>query len=209
MLETAFIVDGDARCRSDLAALLRSAQIQVEAFGDAETFLESLERREPRGARCLVADAGCGEGQGLRLQQMLIERGIELPTIFVARAADLKTVVRAMRAGASSFLAKPIDAQELVDAVHDALNRRRHQVHPICQQMLEARRALLSPRQRDVFDLLVHGLQTKEVARRLGLSPRTVEVHRAQILERLETPSISHLIAEILEPAIDTPGLDA
>ena len=206
MLETAFIVDSDPRCRATLAALLRSAHIKAEAFADASAFLLALDDRDPGGAGCLVLDAGMPAPGGLRLQQSLIERGSELPVIFVAHAADTRTVVQAMRAGALTFLAKPIDEQELVDAVHEALNRPRHQVHPICQHMLETRRALLSPRQRDVFDHLVHGLQTKEVARRLRLSPRTVEVHRAQILERLGAPSITHMIAAMLEPAIDTPN---
>ena len=136
---------------------------------------------------------------GLELQDELQRRHIVLPMILISGHADVPQAVRAMRAGALTVLEKPVNEQELIDVIHQALNGNGAGDAAGAQpRALEVQRALLTERQRDVFDLLIRGLQTKDVARQLDLSPRTVEVHRAHILQRLNVSSFSQLRRQML-----------
>ena len=126
------------------------------------------------------------------------QRKDHIPVIVISAHADIRQAVRAMQAGALSVLEKPVNEQELIDVINHALNGPDPQEAAGHKISLDACRERLTGRQREVFDLLMQGLQTKEAARHLNLSPRTVEVHRARILERLEISSFSHLLRKLL-----------
>jgi two-component system, LuxR family, response regulator FixJ len=199
MPRIAFLIDDDVAVRRALALLFRSVRLEVQTFASAEEFLDLYRPHAPDARRCLVTDVRMPGMNGLELQEELRRRNIVLPLILISGHADVRLAVRAMRAGALTVLEKPVNEQELIDVVHQALNS--HDLGEMANgqsSALEVQRALLTERQRDVFDLLIRGLQTKDVARQLDLSPRTVEVHRANILERLHISSFSQLLRQIL-----------
>jgi two-component system, LuxR family, response regulator FixJ len=199
MPRIAFLIDDDVAVRRALALLFRSVRLEVQTFASAEEFLDLYRPHAPDARRCLVTDVRMPGMNGLELQEELRRRNIVLPLILISGHADVRLAVRAMRAGALTMLEKPVNEQELIDVVHQALNG--HDLGEMASgqsSALEVQRALLTERQRDVFDLLIRGLQTKDVARQLDLSPRTVEVHRANILERLHISSFSQLLRQIL-----------
>lgn len=195
----AYLIDDDLAVRRALALLFRSVRLEVLTFASAEEFLDLYQPHAPDERRCLVTDVRMPGMSGLELQEELLRRHIVLPMILISGHADVPQAVRAMRAGALTVLEKPVNEQELIDVIHQALNS--NGVSDAAAGhlgALEVQRALLTERQRDVFDLLIRGLQTKDVARQLDLSPRTVEVHRAHILERLNVSSFSQLRRQIL-----------
>lgn len=199
MQPVVFVIDDDAAVREALALLLRSVELAVETFPSATEFLEAIEASRLQTSRaCVVTDVRMPGMSGLDLQAVLAQRSIQIPIVVISGHADVPQAVRAMRAGALTFLEKPVNEQELIDTIHEALNG--HGRHEATSQSsaLEDQRARLTERQRDVFDHLMRGLQTKEVAKELGLSPRTVEVHRAKILERLQASSFSQLLQQLL-----------
>jgi two-component system, LuxR family, response regulator FixJ len=199
MPRIAYLIDDDVAVRRALALLFRSVRLEVQTFASAEEFLDLYRPHAPDARRCLVTDVRMPGMNGLELQEELRRRNIVLPLILISGHADVRLAVRAMRAGALTVLEKPVNEQELIDVVHQALNS--HDLGEMANgqsSALEVQRALLTERQRDVFDLLIRGLQTKDVARQLDLSPRTVEVHRANILERLHISSFSQLLRQIL-----------
>lgn len=198
MPKIAYVIDDDAAVRSTLALLFQSVRLEVETFGCAEDFLAAYRPNPVHERRCLVVDVRMPGMSGLDLQVELRRRLIFMPVILISGHADVAQVVRGMRAGALTVLEKPVKAQDLIDAIHEAFNSRAACTARCEAGVIEAHRARLTARQRDVFDLLIHGLQTKEVARELGLSPRTVEVHRSSILDRLEVASFSQLLRQIL-----------
>ena len=199
MSSLAYLIDDDVAVRRALALLFRSAQLEVQTFASAEEFLDLYRPHAPDARRCLVSDVRMPGMSGLELQEELLKRNLVLPLILISGHADVALAVRAMRAGALTVLEKPVDEQELIDAVYQALNGNGAAAGSQGYlSALELQRAMLTDRQRDVFDLLIRGLQTKDVARQLDLSPRTVEVHRAHILERLHASSFSQLLRQIL-----------
>lgn len=198
MPKIAYVIDDDTAVRQALALLFLSVGVDVEAYSCAEDFLATYRPNPVHERRCLVTDMLMPGINGLELQAELRRRLIFVPVIVISGYADVGQAVKAMRAGALTVLEKPIRAQELIDAIHEAFNGR-GACNVRCEtSLVEAHRARLTARQRDVFDLLIHGLQTKEVARELQLSPRTVEVHRSSILHRLEVSSFSQLLRQIL-----------
>ena len=136
------------------------------------------------------------------LQEELRHRQIAMPIILMSGHGDVPMAVRAMRMGAVSFLLKPVNEQELIDLINLSLNGQGSPAVQNAHEAIQAKRARLTVRQGEVFDLLMQGLQTKEVASKLRLSPRTVEVHRAHILERLGSQSFSQLIRDLLQHSI-------
>lgn len=198
MTSVVYLIDDDVAVRNSLALVFRSVQLEVEAFGSAEEFLSAY-RPQPTDKRaCLVTDVRMPGMSGLELQNELSRRGISMPVIVISGHADVPQTVRAMRAGALTVLQKPVNEQDLIDTIHQALSEAPSGNMAIRSSVLDAYRSQLTERQREVFDLLMRGLLTKDVARQLNLSHRTVEAHRAKILERLQIGNFSQLLRQLL-----------
>jgi two-component system, LuxR family, response regulator FixJ len=200
------IIDDDDAVRRALRLLLQSADIDAADYGSAKEFLDRAPSLTAEERGCLIVDVSMPGMSGLELQSELRARDIDVPVIVISGHGDVPMAVSAMRKGAVTFLMKTVNDQELIDTVNEILSQPRELSR--AQAALEAHRSRLTPRQREVFDLLRQGLRTKEVAKRLGVSPRTVEVHRAKLLERLEASSLTHLIGRLLEDSSDEPARD-
>ena len=188
-----FIVDDDAQVRDSLGFLLRSAGLQSQSFASAEEFLSAYEARQPG---CVVLDVRMNGLSGIELQAEMSARGIPLPVIIVTGYADVPTVVQAVRGGAVDVLEKPYDDGTLLERVQQAIDTdRRHRYEG---DQLSARMASLSDRQREVMRMLLAGKGTKEIARDLGISPKTVEKHRASVLVKMRTDSVVDLMRLVL-----------
>ena len=193
--ETVHVVDDDPAVRDSLRVLLESVGFAVRTHDSAQAFLALAP--ELRG--CVLTDVRMPDIDGLELQQRLSECGAPLAVVVMTGRGDVPVAVRAMKAGAVDFLEKPFNDQELLDAVRRALEQ--------SQQLREAesaaasataRLAALTPREREVFDLLVAGRPTKAIAKQLGASPRTIEVHRGRVFEKLGVHSLPDLVRLML-----------
>lgn len=191
------VVDDDAAVRDSLALLLRSAGYAAAVRASAEQLLANL----PPEAGCLIADIRMPGGMdGISLLEALRRRGQHLPTIVVTGHGDVPLAVRAMKAGAVDFIEKPYEDTAILDAVAAALASR-----PVADGARTAalkQIALLSPREREVLEGLVAGKLNKIIAHELGISPRTVEVHRANVMEKLGTGSLSGAVRLALQAGI-------
>jgi two-component system, LuxR family, response regulator FixJ len=188
---TIHVVDDDAAIRDSLRMLLEAAGLAVRTYPSAPLFLDAV------GGilGCVLTDVRMPGMDGLELQRRLNERGLRLPVIVMTGQGDIPVAVRAMKAGAVDFLEKPFSDEALLGAVRRALaegERREALEH----QADEAQRRLaaLTAREREVLDLLVDGLSTKAIANELGASPRTIEVHRARVFEKLHARSLPELV---------------
>jgi len=189
-----YVVDDEASIRDSLAMLLRSVGLVSRTFGDAKSFLAAY---EPRADACLVADVRMPGMSGIELQEALRSRGAELPIVLITGHGDIAMAVRAMKAGATDFIEKPFHDQTLLDAVHRALARAadpRVEAAAMDSDELQKRLATLTPREREVMALVVEGRPNKAIATRLGLSTRTVEVHRAKSMEKMQAQSLADLV---------------
>ena len=189
-----YVVDDEASIRDSLAMLLRSVGLVSRTFGDAKSFLAAY---EPRADACLVADVRMPGMSGIELQEALRSRGAELPIVIITGHGDIAMAVRAMKAGAADFIEKPFHDQTLLDAVHRALARAadpRVEAAAMDSDELQKRLATLTPREREVMALVVEGRPNKAIATRLGLSTRTVEVHRAKSMEKMQAQSLADLV---------------
>lgn len=187
-----FVVDDDEDVRDSLRALLESAGWQVEDFASAADLL-GYGRLD--AGRCLVTDVRMPGMDGLALQAALAERQLGLPVIVVTGHADVPLAVQAMKAGAVDFLEKPFDDEQLLSSVaRAAALRSQDQGRQAAAAAARARLATLSPRERQVLDLLVLGRPNKVIAFELDISPRTVEIHRAHLMEKMEARSLSDLV---------------
>lgn len=196
------IVDPNEASRGAVASLLRSVSFEVEPFSSPGAFLQWRESA-PNGTRaCTICEIRLPEMSGLALLQKLRDRDPAAPVILVSEHVDVETAVRAMRAGALSVLRKPICEQQLIDVLNSNFRHRAVGRTSDLSSFLGEARARLTSRQCDVFDCLMRGMQTKEVAHVLALSPRTVEVYRAQILGRLEVTSVPQLLKQVLVLAV-------
>jgi len=187
-----YVVDDDAAVRDGLRFLVESVDLRVEPCSSAQAFLESYDAERPG---CLVLDVRLRGMSGLDLQAELSKRGISIPTIIITGHGDVPMAVRAMKMGAVDFVEKPFNDQQLLDRIQQAIDadrarRRGGEERAQMQSLL----ATLSPREREVMDLLVVGKANKEVAEQLGLSTRTVEGHRARLMEKLGCESLAELV---------------
>ena len=185
------IVDDDDGVRDSLRFLLESEGLTVQAYPSAQALLDTdLPRRG-----CILTDFRMPGLDGLQLQSQLQARGIGLPVIVMTAFAEVPTAVRAMKAGAMDFLEKPCDPALVVDAIQRSLDHNRRSLAATAAATDATRRiAGLTPREREVMDLLVAGHSTKEIARTLGASPRTIDVHRARVFQKLEADSLPDIV---------------
>ncbi len=189
---TVFVVDDDAGVRDSLAALLEAAGRRVETFASAQTFLETF---DPARKGCLLLDVRMPGMSGLELQAKLADESFALPVIIMTGHGDVAMAVKAMKCGAVDFLEKPFKEEGLLTAIGLALERGR-QVWE--HEALAAKRsdqfALLTAREREVFSRLVEGKANKVIADELGISPRTVEIHRARVMDKLGVRTLPDLV---------------
>ena len=191
-LPTVFIVDDDAAIRFAMQALMESVDLPHEIFESADEFLEKETSQRPG---CLVLDIRMPGLGGLELQQELINRKNTLPIIFITGHGDVPMAVEAMQKGAIDFIQKPFRDQELLDRVRKALatDRQRREKRERVEQVVD-RLAKLTKREREVFDLVVTGKPNKIIAFELDVSQRTVEIHRARVMEKMEAGSLADLV---------------
>lgn len=194
---TIFIVDDDAAVRDALKLLLRSVGQAVETYASAQEFLDVYSEDRPG---CLVLDIRMPGMSGLELQQKLNERHSILPIIFITGHGDVPMAVEAMQAGAVDFIQKPFRDQDLIDRINQALEKDANNRAALGERNdIRKRLETLTPREREVLELVVHGKANKVIAGDLKLSQRTVEIHRARVMEKMQASSLAHLVRMVLE----------
>ena len=187
-----FVVDDEPSVRRAIKRLIESEGLQVELFGSAQEFLQ---RRRPDAPSCLVLDIKLPEISGLDFQRQLADCGIRIPIIFITGHGDIPMTVRAMKAGAVEFLTKPFRDQNLLDAIQVALERdrtRRHDESEIA--VLKERFDSLTPRETEIFRLVVTGRPNKQIASELGTSEITIKVHRASVMRKMQAEYLADLV---------------
>ena len=190
-----FVVDDDPSVRSSLKFLISTVGLQVETFESAETALQKL---SPEAPSCLVLDVRLRGLSGLDLQGELAARNCQVPIVFITGHGDIPMTVRAMKAGAVEFLTKPFRHQDLLDAIHIALERdraRREQEKEITK--LQQRFDLLTSREREVISLVAAGKLNKQIADQLGTAENTIKVHRSRAMEKLGAGSLADMVRMI------------
>jgi two-component system, LuxR family, response regulator FixJ len=194
---TVFVVDDDSGVRSSIRMLLKSIGIAATSLASAQEFLDAFDSSQPG---CLVLDIRMPGMSGMELQQQLSLQGAIIPVIFITGHGDIPMAVEAMQHGAFDFLQKPFRDQDLIDRIQKALARDREtrtalQKHSQIREKLES----LTPREKDVLRLLIKGQQNKVMAAELGLSQRTVEIHRAHIMDKTGANSLAQLVRMVLD----------
>ena len=189
---TVFIVDDDPAVRDAIRCLVESVCLRCQLFSSGLEFLDAC---GPLPSGCLILDVRMAGISGLELQEMLHRRGTDIPIIIITGHGDIPMAVQAMKYGAMDFLEKPFRNQALLDSINRALEKNAKRC---CERTMraetEARYAQLTAREKQVFDLLIEGYATKRIALHLNLSYRTVEVHRAHIMEKIGAQSVSDLV---------------
>ncbi len=189
--QTVFLVDDDDALRESLAMLLAQVGLRVRAFHSARAFLDAFTAGD---SGCLVLDLRMPDMTGLELQAELLQKGSDLPVIFLSGYADVPATVRAIKGGALDFLEKTVARETLIGRVRQALEEdRRQRAERVEERMSRADYDQLSPREREVMLLATKGLTNKEIARQLGISSRTVENHRAHLMEKMRARNIAEL----------------
>jgi FixJ family two-component response regulator len=189
---TVFVIDDDAAIRDALQSLISSMKLHVELFGSAAEFLQ---RERPDVPSCLVLDVRLPGISGLDFQRKLTEANHSIPVIFITGHGDIPMSVRAMKAGAVEFLTKPFRDQDLLDAIHVALERDRARRQQESEMIvLRERFKSLTPREQEVLPLVVSGRLNKQIAAELGTSEITVKVHRASVMRKMQADSLPDLV---------------
>ena len=187
-----FVVDDDAAVRDSLRWLMDSVGLRVEEFASGEAFLAEITPQHPG---CVVLDLRMPGMGGLEVHQRLRDRGIDLPVIVISGHGDVPVAVRALKSGVADFIEKPFSDQELLDCVQQALRRDiDSRLQQLKREELTTRYLTLTPRELDVLRLVVEGLTNKEISATLGISLKTVETHRARVMEKMTAGSVSELV---------------
>lgn len=187
------VVDDDASFRTAIERRLKLSGYDVATYASAQHLLDRLREGEARG--CILLDVQIPGLSGPELQGRLNERGSTLPIVFLTGHADTATTVRTIKAGAEDFLTKPVSSEQLIDAIERALARQEAVLSE--RRKLESSRsrvASLTPRERQVFDLIVRGKINKQIAHEIGTTERTVKAHRHQVMEKTQVDSVAELV---------------
>jgi two-component system response regulator FixJ len=189
---TVFVVDDDASVRTALKRLIQSIGFQVKTFDSAQAFLAHGPHDKPA---CLVLDVRMPGMSGIELQKQLTKAGLRMPIIFITGHGNIPMSVKAVKAGAVDFIEKPFDDQKLIDAINIALKEdekfRREQAEI---KDIQRRVDLLTPREHEVFALVVSGMLNKQIAFDLSMSEKTVKVHRARVMDKMKAKSLADLV---------------
>jgi len=200
---TVFVVDDDEAVRESLALLVHSVGLEAESFASAQAFLEVY---RPERCGCLITDIRMPGMSGLELQEKLNEARIHVPVIVLTGHGDVPAAVRALKGGAVDFVEKPFNPQALLDLIQQAIARdaelRTQAAH---DEAIAERMALLTPRENDVLELVVEGKANKVIAVDLGISERTVELHRGRIMRKMQARSLADLMRMVLPHEHDGP----
>ena len=196
---TVFVVDDDEAVRDSVRWLILSVNLEVKTFSSAQEFLDTF---DPEQEGCLLLDMRMPGMSGLALLAKLCESGSNIPTIFLTGHGDVPMAVRALKEGAVDFLEKPYNDQVLLDCVHKALEQS-EQINQLRveQHIINERYAALTPREAEVMSMIVKGQSNKVIGNSLFISIKTVETHRAKIMDKMKADSVSHLVrmAVVLE----------
>ena len=201
------VVDDDEAVRSSTRLLLKSVGLPAVTYSSAQEFLDNYDSQQPG---CVVLDVRMPGMSGLELQQFLNLRGAVIPVIFITGHGDIPMAVEAMQQGAFDFLQKPFRDQDLLDRVQRALEKDRGNRAQLREKnRIQERRDSLTPREREILDLMTRGKPNKVMAADLGVSQRTVEIHRARVMEKMGASSLAQLVRMVMDldtPAPDTPA---